>query len=59
MKEFAPFLTGCGFSKKKSKFTILDYAVNQEEFVIKVCYDKGQFEHLIESYVNEMIDKIQ
>lgn len=58
MKEVAPFLTSCSFSRK-SRFTIIDYGVNQDELVVKIYYDKDQFEHLIDSYVREMIDKIQ
>ena len=57
-QEVAPFLTSCSFSRK-SRFTIIDYGVNQDELVVKIYYDKDQFEHLIDSYVREMIDKIQ
>ena len=57
VKEIAPSLTFCSFSGK-SRFTILHYGVNQDEFVFKSYYDKGQSEHLINNYVRGMIDKI-
>ena len=58
MKEVAPFLTSCSFSRK-SRFTVFDWGVNQDEIAIIIYYDKGQFEHLIDSYVREMIDKME
>ena len=38
---------------------ILDHSVDNEEFVLKIYYDKDQFEHLIDQYVNEMLAELK
>ena len=53
MKEVAPFAGK--FSKRM--FVLLDYSVDDESFVIKIFYSKGNFEHLIQEFVCEMIDE--
>ena len=37
---------------------ILDHSVDNEEFVLKIYYDKDQFEHLIDQYVNELLAEL-
>ena len=55
MKEVAPFVGK--FSKRM--FVLLDYSVDDESFVIKISYSKGNFEHLIQEFVCEMIDELK
>ena len=55
MKEVAPFVGK--FSKRM--FVLLDYSVDDESFVIKIFYSKGNFEHLIQEFVCEMIDELK
>ena len=38
---------------------ILDHSVDNEEFVLKIYYDKEQFEHLINEYVKEMLCELK
>ena len=45
------------FSKRR--FVSIDYSVNHEMFEIKVSYCKDQFEHLIQEFVQEMIEKLK
>ena len=53
MKNNTPFA-------RRSRFVILDRCVNgNDEFVLKISYDKEQYEHLIDQYVNEMICEIK
>ena len=53
MKNNTPFA-------RRSRFVILDRCVNgNDEFVLKIYYDKEQYEHLIDQYVNEMIREIK
>ena len=58
VQEAAPFVSEISFSRR-SRFTILDHSVDIEEFVLKLYYDKEQFEHLIDRYVNEMLSAIK
>lgn len=55
MKEVAPFVGS--FSRRR--FVILHYNVNHDEFLIKIHYDKDQFEHLLHNYVCEMLEKLK
>ena len=41
------------------KFTTIRTSVDNEEFVLKIYYDKDQFEHLIDQYVNEMLAELK
>lgn len=53
MKNNTPFA-------RRRRFVILDRCVNgNDEFVLKIYYDKEQYEHLIDQYVNEMICEIK
>ena len=38
---------------------ILDHSVDNEEFVLKIYYDKDQFEHLIDQYVNDLLAELK
>ena len=38
---------------------ILDHSVDSEEFALKIYYDKEQFDHLIDQYVNEMLSTLK
>ena len=44
---------------RKRRFISIDYYVNDEMFEIKVSYCKDQFEHLIQEFVQEMIEKLK
>ena len=55
MKEVAPYVGK--FSKRR--FVLRDYSVNDEMFEIKVSYCKDQFEHLIQEFVQEMIEELK
>ena len=37
----------------------MDCSVCDEEFVIKVDYDKDQFEHLIQEYVCKILEELK
>ena len=41
------------------RFVCLDCSVCDEEFVIKVDYDKDQFEHLIQEYVYKIPEELK
>ena len=58
IKEVASFVSSISLSRR-SRFVILDYSVDNEEFVVKIFYDKEQFEHLIDNYTKEVIDKLK
>ena len=58
MKEVAPSISNSFFSRR-SGFVILDHSVDNEEFFLKIYYDKDQFEHLIDQYVNEMLAELK
>lgn len=51
MKNYANFASSISFSQR-SRFVILDHSVN-EEFILKIYYDKERFGHLIDQFVNE------
>ena len=51
MKNYANFASSISFSQS-SRFVILDHSVN-EEFILKIYYDKERFGHLIDQFVNE------
>ena len=55
MKEVAPYVGK--FSKRR--FVLIDYSVNDEMFEIKVSYCKDQFEHLIQEFVQKIIEKLK
>lgn len=57
MKNYANFASSISFSQR-SRFVILDHSVN-EEFILKIYYDKERFGHLIDQFVNEMIREIK
>ena len=46
----------CPFSQRS--FAVVDYSACDEAFVIKVNYDKDQFEHLIQEYVCKMFEEL-
>ena len=41
------------------KFTTIRTSVDNEEVVLKIYYDKDQFEHLIDQYVNELLAELK
>ena len=55
MTKVVPFIGP--FSQRR--FVIVDYFVCDEEFVIKVNYDKDQFEYLIQEYVCEILEELK
>ena len=55
MKDVAPFVGR--FSKRM--FVLLDYSVDDEAFVIKISYNKDNFEYLIQKFVCEMTDELK
>ena len=58
IKEVAPSIGSSSFSIR-NRFVILDHSVDNEEFVLKIYYDKDQFEHLIDQYVNELLAELK
>ena len=54
MKNNAPSASTISFSER-SRFVILDHEIEDNEFCIKIYYNKEQFSHLITLFVNEMI----
>lgn len=58
MREVALSISSSSFSRRSS-FVILDHSVDNEEFVVKIYFDKEQFEHLIDQYVKEMLDELK
>ena len=58
LQEVAPFVNEISFSRR-SRFVILDHSVDSEEFALKIYYDKEQFDHLIDQYVNEMLSTLK
>ena len=55
MTEIVPFIGP--FSQRR--FVCVDYSVCDEEFVIKVDYDKDQCEHLIQEYVCKIPEELK
>ena len=55
MTKVVPFIGP--FSQRR--FVIVDYFVCDEEFFIKVNYDKDQFEYLIKEYVCEILEELK
>ena len=55
MTEVVPFI---GLFSQRRLF-IVDYSVCDEEFVIKVNYDKDQFEHSIHEYVCKILEDLK
>ena len=49
---YAPFVSEISFHRKR--FVILDYFIKENQFTVKIDYDKEQFGHLIDQYVHEM-----
>ena len=58
LQEVAPFVSEISFSRR-SRFVTLDHSVDSEEFALKIYYDKEQFDHLIDQYVNEMLSTLK
>ena len=58
VREAATFVCEISFSRR-SRFVILDHSVDSEEFALKIYYDKEQFDHLIDQYVNEMLSTLK
>lgn len=58
MRNNVPFCLNISF-ERRSRFVILDYSVDAEEFNLKIYYDKEQFDHLIDQYVNEMLSTLK
>lgn len=40
---------------RKRRFVLVDHSVSSDEFVIRVNYDKDQFEHKINEFVHDII----
>ena len=40
-------------------FVLIDYSVSYNDFVMKINYDKDQFEHLITEFVKNVIKETQ
>ena len=55
MFEIVPFISL--FSQRR--FVFVDYSVCDEEFVVKVDYDKDQFEYLIQEYVCKILEELR
>ena len=47
MKEVARSVSSISFSRR-SRFVILDHSADNEEFVVKIFFEKDQLEHLID-----------
>ena len=58
MRNNVPFCLNISF-QRRSRFVILDYSVDAEEFTLKIYYDKEQFGHLIDEYEKDMIRAIK
>ena len=58
VREVVPFISKISFSRR-SRFLIIDHFVDHEEFIIKLDYDKDQFEHLIDQYVGELLKALK
>ena len=54
VRELVPFISEISFSRR-SRFLIIDHSVGNEEFVLKLYYDRVQFCHLIDQYVSELL----
>ena len=52
-QHYAPFVSEISFQGRR--FVILDYFIKENQFTVKIDYDKEQFGHLIDQYVHEMI----
>ena len=50
MSEIVPFIPPI-----RQTFLLVDYTVSSDEFVIKVKYDKKQFEHRIDEFAHDII----
>ena len=57
-KNNAPSASTISFSQRSS-FVILDHEIEDNEFCIKIYYNKEQFNHLITLFVNEMKSEIK
>ena len=55
MSEIVPFIGP--FSQRR--FIYVDCSVCDEELVIKVDYDKDQFEHLIQEYICKILEELR
>ena len=58
MRNNVPFCLNISF-ERRSRFVILDYSVDAEEFTPQIYYDKEQFGHLIDEYEKDMIRAIK
>ena len=58
MRNNVPFCLNISF-ERRSRFVILDYSVDAEEFTLKIYCDKEQFGHLIDEYEKDMIRAIK
>ena len=58
MRNNVPFCLNISF-ERRSRFVILDYSVDAEEFTLQIYYDKEQFGHLIDEYEKDMIRAIK
>ena len=58
MKNNALSASTISFSQR-SRFVIIDHEIEDNEFCIKIYYDKEQFSQLITLFVNEMISEIK
>ena len=52
-QHYAPFVSEISFHRRR--FVILDYFIKENQFTVKIDYDKEQFGHLIDQYVHEML----
>ena len=55
MSEVIPFV---GFFSQR-RFVLVDHSVSDEEFVIKVNYEKDNLQHLIQEFVCDIIKEAQ
>ena len=55
MSEVVPFV---GFFSQR-RFVLVDHSVSDEEFVIKVNYEKDNLQHLIQKFVRDIIKEAQ
>ena len=51
-QHYAHFVSEISFHRKR--FVILDYFIKENQFKVKIDFDKEQFGNLIDQYVHEM-----
>ena len=57
MKHSAPFVSDICFRQRR--LVILDYSIYKTQFTVNINYDKEEFGHLIDQYVQETVRAIR